>query len=63
MDNKLLLSIPEAAERVSLGRTKLYELIVRGEIPTVRIGRSVRIPARALAEWAERQVTEQVPAS
>ena len=57
--DKILLSINEAAGRVSLGRTKLYQLIARGEIPTVRIGRAVRIPTHALEEWASRQMTEQ----
>ena len=56
--DKILLSINEAAGRVSLGRTKLYELIARGEIPTVRIGRAVRVPTSSLEEWARRQVAE-----
>lgn len=60
MDNKLLLSIPEAAERVSLGRTKFLELVSNQEIQVVRIGRAVRVPVRALEEWAERQAAEQV---
>lgn len=38
-----LLRIPEAAQRLALSRSKLYELIYRGEIRTVRIGRAVRI--------------------
>jgi excisionase family DNA binding protein len=33
-----LLPIPEAAHRLGIGRTKLYELIAAGVIPTVRIG-------------------------
>jgi excisionase family DNA binding protein len=34
----LLLSIPEAAEILSVGRSSLYGLIQRHEIPTVKIG-------------------------
>jgi excisionase family DNA binding protein len=51
---KLLVSIPEAAVVVGLGRTKLYELVARGEIATVRIGRAVRVPVRALEDFVER---------
>ena len=33
-----LLSIPEAAGYIGLGRSKTYELVQAGEIPVVRIG-------------------------
>jgi len=52
MDNKLLLSIPECADRLSLGRSKLYELLSRGDIRAVRIGRAVRIPATEIERYA-----------
>ncbi|MFN0095068.1 MAG: helix-turn-helix domain-containing protein [Dehalococcoidia bacterium] len=54
MADKLLFSIPDAAARLSLGRSKLYELIARGDIAVVRIGRSVRVSARALEAYAAR---------
>jgi excisionase family DNA binding protein len=46
-----LLTVPEAARRLSLGRATAYLLAQRGELPVVRIGRAVRIPARALEAW------------
>jgi excisionase family DNA binding protein len=46
-----LLRVEEAAEVLQVGRTKVYELMARGELPVVRIGRSVRIPLRSLQEW------------
>ncbi len=52
---KLLLKVPEAAELVGLGRSKLYELMQAGEIPVIRIGRGVRIPVNGLREWVARQ--------
>lgn len=51
---RILIRIEEAADRVGLGRSKVYELIRAGEIPAVKIGRSTRVPVRALTEWAER---------
>ena len=56
--DKLLLKIPEAANRVSLGKTKFYSLVQSGDIRSVRIGRSVRIPADALREWIEKRAEE-----
>lgn len=49
--DKLLLRIPEAYEASSLGRSKFYELIRDGRIRTVRIGRSVRVPADSLRDF------------
>ena len=41
---KVWLRVPEAAELLGLPRTRAYELIQRGELPTVRIGeRSIRV--------------------
>lgn len=51
--DKLLLKPEEAAELLSIGRSKVYELIGTGELASVRIGTSRRIPADALAEFVE----------
>jgi excisionase family DNA binding protein len=50
---KLLLKPAEVSELAGLGKSKTYELIATGEIPSVRIGRSVRVPADRLREWIE----------
>ena len=54
MSDKILLAIPEAAARLSIGRSKLYELISAGEIPVIHIGRSVRVSVRAVEAYAAR---------
>lgn len=59
MENQLLLTVPDAAARVGLGRSKLYELIAAGELPVVRIGRSVRISAERLREWVAKLEADQ----
>jgi excisionase family DNA binding protein len=58
--DKLLLKIDDAAEALSLGRSRTYKLIQSGVLPVIRIGRSIRIPAQALALWIETQ-TESRP--
>jgi excisionase family DNA binding protein len=57
-DVRLLLRIPEAAQRLALGRSTVYELIAKGELPVVRVGAAVRVPASALSDWVERQTSE-----
>ncbi len=47
----LLLNAEETAKLLGLGRTKVYEMLAAGELPVIRIGRSVRVPRAALADW------------
>ena len=55
----LLLSVEEAAEVLRLGRSTLYELIASGEIPSLTIGRSRRVPLAALKEWVAARTAAQ----
>ncbi len=50
----LLLRLPEAAARLAVSRSALYEMIGRGELPVVKMGRSVRVPAEALTAFVAR---------
>jgi excisionase family DNA binding protein len=56
--DKLLLRPIEAAEAIGIGRSKIYELLASGELPSIRIGGSVRVPVEALRAWIARQVAE-----
>jgi excisionase family DNA binding protein len=49
----LLVTIEEAARRLSIGRSHLYEHLVRGTLRSVRIGRSRRIPLRDLEAFID----------
>ncbi|MCZ7535607.1 MAG: helix-turn-helix domain-containing protein [Acidimicrobiia bacterium] len=40
----------EAAELLGVGRTLAYDLVARGVLPSVRLGRRVVIPRHALDE-------------
>lgn len=50
----VLLRIEEAARQLGIGRTLTYELISRGELEVVRIGRATRVPAAAVHEFVDR---------
>lgn len=47
-----LVRMPEAEKFLGLSRSKLYELMEQGTLPYVKIGRSRRIPRKALSELA-----------
>jgi excisionase family DNA binding protein len=54
-----LLTVEEAARRLSIGRTTFYALLKEGQINSVRIGRLRRIPAEELTAYAARLITKQ----
>lgn len=43
--DKVLLTPVEAASALGIGRSKLYQLLQSGRLPSVRIGACRRIPA------------------
>lgn len=51
-----LLTVPEVAQRLKLSKSKVYLLCQQGKIPTLTLGKSVRIPLRELEEWLRRQI-------
>jgi len=58
-----MLRVEEAASFLRIGRNRAYEETARylatgGAVglPCIRIGRSIRVPRRALTEWVEAQL-------
>lgn len=52
----LLLTIPEVATLLRLGRTKVYDLIDHEGLPTVKLGTARRIPRQGLEIWLTRRI-------
>ena len=49
-EDRLTLSVPEAAKVLGIGRNLCYDLIKMGEIPAIRLGRRrLLVPRSALA--------------
>ena len=59
MEDEQLLTVDEVAERLSLSRSKVYELLAGGDIPSVHIGRARRVIATDLDTWITRLKEEQ----
>jgi excisionase family DNA binding protein len=55
LGRRLAVRVPEAARLLDIGRSKCYDLVRRGELPAIRVGKTVRIPLGALQEWVERK--------
>lgn len=55
----LLLTVNEAAQALRLSRSQVYNLVNRGELQTVKIGSSRRVPMAALQAYIDRLLREQ----
>lgn len=52
--SKKLYRVEETAQLLGVGRTRVFDLIKGGELRSVKIGNSRRIPAGAIDEYIER---------
>jgi excisionase family DNA binding protein len=48
--DRLVLTVTEAGTLLGLSRAFTYELVARGEIPVIRLGRRIVVPKAALLE-------------
>lgn len=53
---QLLIDSVAAAEMLGMSTRKLWQLTKDGEIPFLRIGRSVRFSVSALEQWIESRI-------
>jgi excisionase family DNA binding protein len=60
-DSRLLLRVAEVMSQLSLSRPMVYQMIAAGELPSIRIGRAIRVPFASLENWV-RQREGKLPA-
>ena len=48
-DDQLVLTVTEVAVALGISRAHAYELVARGELPSLRLGRRIVVPRRELA--------------
>jgi excisionase family DNA binding protein len=54
---KLLLTISEAAQALNLIRSLMYDLVLSGQVASLKIGRTRRIPWKALQMFIDQNTT------
>lgn len=52
-DRTLVLTVEEAAELLGISRGLAYELVRRGDLPSIRLGRRLVVPRRRLLALVE----------
>jgi excisionase family DNA binding protein len=58
LEAKLLLSVEEAAVLMSLGRSIVYDLVMRQQIASIKVGRMRRIPVSALHNYVQQRLID-----
>ena len=51
----LFLTVAEASQVLRIGRNIVYELVRCGQLPSVKLGRQIRISKKALLDFMDRQ--------
>lgn len=59
--DQYLLRPAEAAQKLAVCRSTIYTLISEGQIPYVRVGKSLRVPADRLREVIDGRITINTP--
>jgi len=59
LETRLLYRPEEAAAALSLGRSKVFELMADGRLKSVQIGRARRITSAALQEYVTNLAVEE----
>lgn len=57
-----VLTVEEAAELLRIGRSAAYAAVKAGEIPSIKVGRSLRVPRHRLDELLGIPTNESRPA-
>lgn len=53
LEQRVTITVPEAAKVLGLGRKQAYAAAARGAIPTLRIGRRLLVPVRPLLDLVD----------
>lgn len=57
----LTLSPKEAAPMVPMGINQFYAAVRQGTVPSLKIGKSIRIPRKRFIEWLNGEAIESTP--
>ena len=60
-DERLVYTVAEAGELLGISRAFAYELVARGELPVIRLGRRCLVPKVGLLALVGQGVATEVP--
>lgn len=58
-ETDVLLLRPDAVCRtLGLSRSTVYKMLESGELPSMRVGKAIRVPVAALRQWVKANTSE-----
>jgi excisionase family DNA binding protein len=57
--DELLVDVAEAARRLGIGRSQMYELLASEQVPRLKIGRRTLVPVQALRAFIDDRLAAQ----
>jgi excisionase family DNA binding protein len=54
-ERPILVNVETAAKLLGISRSEAYQMAARGELPTVKFGRAVRVHRGQLEQWVDDQ--------
>ncbi|MBM3131829.1 MAG: helix-turn-helix domain-containing protein [Chloroflexi bacterium] len=61
MTDKLVLKATEVADLLGICRSRVYEMMRSGELPSITMGGRKGVPVRALNQWIDDRCTGGKP--
>jgi excisionase family DNA binding protein len=52
-----ILTVPQVAKILKISHTRAYQLAKDHTLPSIKLGKNVRIPRGRFMEWLDKQVT------
>jgi excisionase family DNA binding protein len=60
METSDILTIPEVADYLKLSESKIYKMVQKGDIPSLKIGKSVRLRRTDVIDWMMDELLKNV---
>ena len=55
-----IMTIPEVVDYLKLSKSKVYKMIQKGDIPSLKIGKSVRLRRTDVIDWMMEELLKNV---
>lgn len=59
MHDRLTMTVKEAGALLGVSRSLAYELVRRGDLPSLRLGRRIVVPKRAVEDLLDRAIGDR----
>lgn len=59
MNDPKAYTVNEVAQALQVSRNRIYDMVATGELPALRLGKTIRIPAEQLDQWIQKNAVRK----